>query len=97
MPKIIFADNKRPEITVKSGDNLLWALRDKDIPVASSCHGDGVCGKCVVNVLAGGNSLQKPNETEQFLLDRFNYKKPQRISCQICVGTEDLTLATSYW
>ena len=28
-------------------DNLLNFLRDHEIPVASSCGGDGICQKCV--------------------------------------------------
>lgn len=28
-------------------DNLLNFLRDREIPVASSCGGDGICQKCV--------------------------------------------------
>lgn len=30
-------------------DNLMDFLRSKGIPIASSCGGDGVCRKCVVN------------------------------------------------
>lgn len=29
--------------------NLMEFLRSKGVPVASSCGGDGVCRKCVVN------------------------------------------------
>lgn len=30
-------------------ENLMFYLRDQGIPVASSCLGEGVCGKCVLN------------------------------------------------
>lgn len=29
--------------------NLLGYLREKEFPIASSCSGEGVCKKCVVN------------------------------------------------
>lgn len=29
--------------------SLMDFLREKEIPVASSCYGEGVCRKCVVN------------------------------------------------
>lgn len=30
-------------------ENLMSFLRSKGVPIASSCGGDGVCRKCVVN------------------------------------------------
>ena len=29
--------------------DLLSLLRDRGIPIASSCYGDGVCQKCLIN------------------------------------------------
>jgi len=29
--------------------DLLTLLRDRGIPIASSCYGDGVCQKCLIN------------------------------------------------
>ncbi len=29
-------------------ENLLWWLRSKGITIASSCNGEGVCKKCVI-------------------------------------------------
>lgn len=30
-------------------DDLLTILRSRDIPIASSCLGEGVCQKCIIN------------------------------------------------
>ncbi|MFN3268028.1 MAG: 2Fe-2S iron-sulfur cluster-binding protein, partial [Zestosphaera sp.] len=40
---------------LKSGNSksLLELLKDKEISVRSDCGGIGICGKCVVKVLAG--------------------------------------------
>ena len=41
---------KEIEITNKvSKENLMNFLREKEIPIASSCYGEGICRKCIVN------------------------------------------------
>lgn len=64
------------------------------IPVASSCHGDGVCAKCRLQITSG--KVSSPNETEKFLSERFQLKPETRISCQIQV-LSDLTIDATYW
>ncbi len=64
------------------------------LPVASSCQGDGVCGKCKVQLLSGSGA--PPNEREQFLFERYQVEKGWRISCQTQV-IEDIVVDTSYW
>jgi Na+-transporting NADH:ubiquinone oxidoreductase subunit NqrF len=32
-----------------SNENLMQFLRSQNIPIASSCFGEGVCQKCVIN------------------------------------------------
>lgn len=97
MPKISFAKKNRSEIVVSAGTNLMRALLDANVPVASSCHGDGVCAKCVVKVSLGLEKLQPPNETEIFLQEKYSLKNDQRISCQVMVENHDLTVDTTYW
>lgn len=55
MPKkitVIGKISKKKHIYVIPNDriNLLDFLREKNIPVASSCYGEGVCKKCSVQL-----------------------------------------------
>lgn len=74
----------------------MQALLDHGIPVASSCNGDAVCGKCWVKVLEGEGNLKEPNEDEIRLRTSNQLPSQARISCQIEVQG-DLTLDAPYW
>lgn len=95
MPKIRFSKNY-PEIEVPVGANLMRALLDAGLPVASSCHGDGVCAKCRILVVEGLENLSRPNAVEMILRDRLKIPKHQRISCQTEV-VGDIQIDTTYW
>ncbi|MGZ3768789.1 MAG: 2Fe-2S iron-sulfur cluster-binding protein [Bdellovibrio sp.] len=95
MPLISFKKNRAP-ITVPFEVNLMEALLEAGVPVASSCNGDGVCAKCKIIVVEGKNNLSKENETEIFLKQKFSLSADQRISCQTKV-TGDITIDATYW
>ena len=96
MPQIKFAKNNHAPLEVPVGANLMQSLLAAGLPVASSCHGDGVCAKCRMEITEGAAQLPKPNETEEFLIERFNLAKNIRVSCQVHVQA-DLTLQATYW
>lgn len=95
MPTISFSKSHSP-ITVEIGENLLQALLQRGIPVASSCYGDGVCGRCKLRIISGGENLSPRNQIEEILQDRLRLEKDMRVSCQIVVQS-DLTLDADYW
>lgn len=92
MPWIHFVDQKFASLEVPLGANLMKALQDNGIPVASSCGGEAVCAKCRLSVEPAG----EPSEEEEFLLKKFKLSSPLRISCQVYVLT-DLKVSASYW
>ena len=92
MPKITLPQ-KNIILEVAHGANLMASLQKSNIPVASSCLGDGICGKCQMLVL--GN-VESPAEIEIGTLQRNKMDDDQRLSCQIAV-TSDLTVTTTYW
>lgn len=95
MPVIRFVKD-RPEITVESGAFLMKSLLDAGLPVASSCHGDGVCAKCRIVIVEGSENLSKINPVEQMLRDRLKIAREVRISCQTQV-LGDIRVDASYW
>ncbi len=83
-------------VQVPAGSNLMKALLDAGLPVASSCGGDGVCSKCHVNIVAGKENLSKETQEEQDLREINDIPKGERISCQVIING-DVSLETPYW
>ena len=78
--------------------NLMQALLDMGLPVASSCGGVAVCGKCRIRIVSGGENLNPPNEDEKFLIEKERLEKDERISCQVEVrGPGPICVDTKYW
>lgn len=96
MPIISFKRQSFPPIAVPSGAPLMEALLKANVPVASSCHGDGVCGKCRVQVHSPQNLLSEKNDLEKFLLEKFQMKEHERVSCQ-CRVLGSVEIDTTYW
>jgi 2Fe-2S ferredoxin len=94
--EIIFSKGHREKIQVKKGTLLMNALTQADVPVASSCHGDGVCAKCRIKIVSGMEHLSPENETEKFLRERFSLSANERISCQASV-LGSIQVDASYW
>lgn len=94
--KNIFIPQLKKQIEVPEGENLMKALLVGGIPVASSCHGDGVCAKCKMFVEGAPGSTSAVGDLEQFLIEKFQLKPGQRISCQVQV-TGDIKVGTTYW
>ena len=95
MPVIQFRKSRAP-LHVPDGANLMQALLDGGLPVASSCGGDGVCSKCGIQIVSGAANLSPQNETEKFLRERHELAKDIRVSCQTTI-LGDITVDTPYW
>lgn len=96
MIEVSFTKKNRKSIAVKKGEELMDGLLRNEVPVASSCHGDGICAKCRVTVTAGAENLSTPNDTELFLKEKFKLTGHQRISCQTVVYGP-VEVDTTYW
>lgn len=83
-------------IEVPEGATLMLELLKAGLPVASSCQGDGICGKCKIEVVEGWENLSKIDSREEILSKRLRIKMPYRVSCQTKVYG-DITLDTAYW
>lgn len=74
----------------------MQSLLAAGLPVASSCRGDGVCGKCRVLVEALPGAVSQESELEKFLRDRHAVPPGFRVSCQVAVFG-DITVDATYW
>lgn len=83
---------KKLELTVESGKNLMDALIEGGLPVASSCLGEGICSKCSVMMTPAGS----PTELEVRTMERNKVPADRRLCCQVFVE-HDLVVETTYW
>ena len=83
-------------LNVEQGANLMDALMQAGLPVASSCDGDGVCGKCRIQILKGYENLSSKNDTEIYLITQNSYSPEFRISCQTQI-LGDISVDATYW
>ncbi len=95
MPRITFVKNKAP-IDIPEGIVLMEALLAHGIPVASSCKGDGICGKCRMRIIEGVEHLASKSAAEIAVLEKNQANVGERLSCQIQV-LKDLKVDTGYW
>ena len=84
------------EVDVTPGTSLFDAARAAGLPVGSSCRGDGVCGRCGLRPVAGGEHLSPTTELERRVC-RDNRIDPElRLSCLARVlGPVEVT--ADYW
>ena len=96
MPKIKFAKTHNP-IEANTTDSLLSQMREAGIPVASSCGGMGICGKCRVKVIMGAQNISAMTDEERECLKNNNGNPDgERLSCQSELSG-DVLVDTDYW
>ncbi|MBY0315437.1 MAG: 2Fe-2S iron-sulfur cluster binding domain-containing protein [Bdellovibrionales bacterium] len=83
-------------LTCDKGENLFRVLKDNGIPIASSCNGDGICGKCLVSIDSSDADMPPMTELEEKWKAKNHFDKDQRLSCQLPVTT-NLIVKTTYW
>jgi len=83
-------------VRVPAGTSLLEAARLAELPVASSCGADGVCGRCGLEVLSGAEALAQETEQEREIKRRNRIDVRLRLACRVAV-CRDLTVTAPYW
>lgn len=83
-------------IEAPKNSNLMKTLLEANIAVASSCGGDGICGKCKMQVEGDAKNISIESEEEKFLKSKLSMDPKLRVSCQ-CEVLGDITVTTTYW
>ena len=83
-------------VSVLPGTTLLEAARRAELPVASACGADGLCGRCGMRILSGGESLP-PEDDREARVKRMNRVDPtERLACRVA-QTRDVEVTARYW
>jgi ferredoxin, 2Fe-2S len=83
-------------VDVAKGTRLYDAAIAAGLPIASSCDGQGTCGKCNMQVVAGGQNVTRASRLELRLLKKEGKPMTDRISC-LALVMGDCTMTTTYW
>jgi len=84
------------EVEVPAGTTLLEAVVASGLPIARSCGADGVCAKCGLRIVAGGEALSPESEAETSIKTRNRIDPDLRLACRVTVSC-NLTVTASYW
>lgn len=88
----VFIPQKNLVLNAEANKNLMDLLLENQLPVASTCQGEGICSKCVMQITPTG----QPNELEKRTMEKNKCEPNHRLSCQIFIQN-DLTVTASYW
>ena len=83
-------------VNVPSGTLLIDAVRSADLPIASACRGDGLCGRCGVTIVAGLEQVGGEAPDESRCKQRNRIDPQLRLACRIEVRA-DLSVTAPYW
>jgi ferredoxin len=77
MPSVSFIDEQKTG-EFPAGKTLLACATDLGVKVSHVCGGDGACGTCRIEVVAGWDALTPPTPDETYK----ELDPPYRLSCQ---------------
>jgi len=98
MPKLIFLPHEElcPEgeiLEVESGISICDAALKNHIDIEHACEKSCACTTCHVYIREGIASLDPASDDEEDMLDKaWGVEPDSRLSCQVIVGEEDLTV-----
>ncbi len=95
----VVAQTRRRDHILSGPGTLMDLCLGVGLPVASACSGRGACGKCVMTVLRGADSLAPPSPLEAAVLAKIEAGTEQRLGCQCGMPAvaSDLLITTGYW
>ncbi|MDG2332760.1 MAG: 2Fe-2S iron-sulfur cluster-binding protein [Myxococcota bacterium] len=83
-------------VRVSQGKSLLEAAREAGLPVAQTCSSEGICARCGMEILAGGEDLPPESDAETRAKARNRIETKLRLSC-LLKADRDLTVTAPYW
>ncbi|HIL01518.1 MAG TPA: 2Fe-2S iron-sulfur cluster binding domain-containing protein [Myxococcales bacterium] len=83
-------------VRVAPGTSLLEAAREAGLPVAQTCTGEGICARCGMQIVEGGEDLAAESPREADAKARNRIEGQLRLSC-LLLADRDLTVTAPYW
>ncbi len=83
-------------VEVEAGTLLLDAARQAGLPIARACGAEGICGRCGLTVLDGGEQLPAESALETRTKQLNRVSEATRLACRVAVQG-DLVVTADYW
>ena len=83
-------------LEVGPAQTLMSALIAHQVPVASSCKGDGICGKCKLRIYPEQGELEPASILELQTLKKAEALPEERLSCQV-LCQRHMRVEATYW
>ncbi len=80
----------------RDDESILDVARRAGVPLGNSCGGVGVCSRCKVRVVAGGENLRPATSIEVRFGTARGFAQDERMACQAVV-LGDCEVTTTYW
>ena len=80
----------------REDETVLDVARRAGVPLGNSCGAVGVCARCRVRVIAGGDRLSPPTSVELRFGTARGFADDERMACQAVV-TGACEVTTTYW
>lgn len=85
--------NMGKTVVASHGQSMLDALLESKVPIDHSCGGMASCGTCLVEVLAGQDNLERPNDLELEMIRDRGFRAQERLACQsLCKGSVNIKI-----
>lgn len=84
------------EVDAPPGITLLDATVAAGLPIARSCGAEGVCAKCALLVVEGGEHLSPEAADETRIKVRNRIEVASRLACRARIRG-DVAVTASYW
>ncbi len=84
------------DVEMPAGTTLLDAAIAAGLPIARSCGAEGVCSKCALRILDGGENLSPELPDEARIKQRNRIDPEDRLACRAEIRG-DVTATASYW
>ena len=78
------------------GTTLLEAARSVGLPVAAACGEEGLCARCGLRSLEGGEERPSAAAEELEAMARKRVEPDLRLSCRVALD-RDLMVTAPYW
>lgn len=95
----LVARTRTCDLEVGGRGTVMARCLEAGLPVASSCSGEGACGRCVLEILEGAESLTRAAQRELRVLRRNGLPEGCRLACRCRVRTEGprVVVRAGYW
>lgn len=77
-------------------ETVLDAARRAGVPLGNSCGGVGICARCRVRIVRGGENLSAPTSIEVRTMTARSFASDERLACMAVVEGE-CEVTTGYW